>query len=178
MGTLYKTLVRARRLRVHNLPLTARGTGILGCMTPSRVRLIYTILGTAFAVLGALALLNVASAMRVGGVLLWGALAYSLMDLLVAYGLFNRERWVPHVFLLNLIGLAVLFGADLFFRDSGAVDLPFYALSLGINALLAAFLYKTSGGRGKIELLQDKAGMAFVLLWAIMFCYTVAGNFS
>ena len=145
-------------------------------MTPSRVSLAYIVLGTAFAVLGVLILLNVAAAMRVGGVVLWGSVAYALMDLLVAYGLFNRERWVPHAFLLNLIGLAVMFATATLFVEGGA-NMIFYSFAVGINALLAAFLYKTRV-RGKAGLFVDRAGVAFVLLWALMFCYTVAGNFS
>jgi hypothetical protein len=145
-------------------------------MTPSRVNLAYIVLGTAFVVLGALTLLNVAAAMRVGGVLLWSGLAYALMDLLVAYGLFNRERWVPHAFLLNLIGLAVMFAATTLFAEANA-NIAFYSLAVGVNALLAAFLYKTRV-RGRAGLFSDKAGVAFVLLWALMFCYAVAGNFS
>jgi hypothetical protein len=145
-------------------------------MTPSRVRLAYIVLGSAFAALGALVLLNVASAWRVGGVFLWSASLYALMDFLVAYGLFNRERWVPHAFLLNLIGLAIMFGTTLLFTNAPA-NIAFYGTAIGINALLAAFLYKTAP-RSKGEIFRNKAGMAFVALWAVMFCYSIAGNLS
>jgi hypothetical protein len=162
---------------VHNRPLTSGERVILNeRMTHSQVRLAYVALGSAFAALGALVLLNVASAWRVGEVFLWGASMYALMDFLVAYGLFNRERWVPHAFLLNLIGLAIMFGASILFTE-GAANLTFYGVALGINALLAAFLYRTAS-RGRGDLLGEKAGMAFVALWAVMFCYSIAGNLS
>lgn len=146
-------------------------------MRKSWLRLAYPVLATAFTVLGIMTFLNIAAAWRVGGVILWGAAAYAAMDFLIAYGLFKREWWTLHAFVLNLAGLAVLFGTNVMLYGIQATDPLFYSLALGINALLAAFLYYTCG-RVRRNTLGDGAGAVFVLLWATMFCYTVIGNLS
>lgn len=138
----------------------------------------YVVLGTAFAVLGALSFLNVAAAWQTGGVFLLGAATYGLMDLLIAYGLFTREWWVPYAFVLNLAGLAALYGTTLLLQGAAAIDPVFYTMALGVNAVLAALLYYTRVRRKKTGGIGDGAGAAFALLWAVMFCYTMVGNFS
>jgi uncharacterized membrane protein len=147
-------------------------------MKRSSWQLLYVVLGTAFAVLGALSFLNVAAAWQTGGVFLLGAASYGLMDLIIAYGLFTREWWVPYAFLLNLAGLAALYGTTLLMHGAEAVDPVFYTIALGVNAALAAFLYYTRARRKKASSLGDGAGAAFAVLWAVMFCYTIVGSFS
>jgi hypothetical protein len=144
----------------------------------SSPELIYTVLGTAFVVLGALTLLNIAAAWQVGGVILWGAAAYAGMDFLIAYGLFEREWWIPYAFALNLTGLAVMFGANVYLNGIESVNPYFYASALGLNALLAAFLYQTCAKRPRKSQLGNSAGAAFVVLWTVMFCLNAVGNFS
>lgn len=147
-------------------------------MKRSSPQLIYTILGTAFVVLGVLTLLNIAAAWQVGGVFLTGAAAYAAMDFLIAYGLFNREWWIPYAFALNLTGLAILFCSTVFVEGMGVINPLFYTLGLGLNALLAAFLYQTCARRPRKSSLGNSAGAAFVVLWALMFCLTMVGNFA
>ena len=146
-------------------------------MKRSSTHIAYLVLGTCFLVLGALTVLNVVAAWRVGGVFLLSASTYAAMNFLIAYGLFMREQWLLYAFAFNLAGIVVMLSTSILLQGMQGINPLFYTLALGINALLVGFLYYTHA-RTHRSVEGNRAGVAFILLWVAMFGYTMVGSLS
>lgn len=134
----------------------------------ARTTLVYKVLSGVFLFLGAITLLNVVAAWAMYHSVLWLALGYGVIDFLIAYGCFARERWVIAAFALNFAGLAALLGMEWYMNA-----FSFLAVVVAVAAgIIAVFAYQRRrflrhSGQWWIT------GGPFFLIWAAAFIYTV-----
>lgn len=128
---------------------------------------IYKVCALLFAVMGFVTFLNLAAVWHLEERVSWMSLGYALMDFLVAYGFFTRERWIlPTLglnFLGSLIGALILLG-----RFGGDAEMTRIFAAVVLSGGLLFFVYKTRAvlRRGVWEY---ALGGAFIILWILQF---------
>ncbi|TSC68214.1 MAG: hypothetical protein G01um101456_720 [Parcubacteria group bacterium Gr01-1014_56] len=129
------------------------------------INLAYALFGVVFSIIGILTLLTAAEGWHATGVILWGALGFILLDVSAAYGFFLRAQWLLPGFMLNALGILALW-----FLDPVSLRAN---IALGGASALLLFLYFTKNQTKKTPGWQ---GVAFVLLWGMVFFYSLFHN--
>lgn len=129
--------------------------------------LVYRVLGGVFLFLGAYTLLNAAVAWRAAGVILWPAVAYAVLDLLLGWGLWERQRWLVLALAVNLAGMAALAAVRLTLMPASIYGL----FGLALDAFLFWYVYATRKTLGR----NGHAWVAplFYLVWIIITGYNI-----
>ena len=130
---------------------------------------VYKTLSVVFALLAIFTFLKAGEQLHFVHTIAWVALGYGALNLLMAWGLWYRERWVLCAAALNLAGTALLLAVRLY---RGVDSSTMLLLAMLANGLLLWFLNST---RKKLadSAYGDTPWIVFCILWAIMFLYTI-----
>lgn len=136
--------------------------------------MIFTLLGTAFLIIGVITLLGIITGLHFGTPLGWQYWGYAVMNFLAAWGFFNLQYWLLPALLLNWLGGAALTAVKFFIHKPDTHSLTFAGISFCFAGLVFLVVYTQK----RIHLSEKRNGMwfgaAFIVTWAAIACYTIA----
>jgi len=134
---------------------------------------VFTVLGIVFLAIGALSFLTVAQGWYLSHSVLWRAGLFGLLDILIAYAFFDRQRWLEPALGLNAAGQATLLAVHAYY--STALGGQFFFAVFGTTLAIALFWYVH---RNRDMLKHTNAsyvlGGLFVCTWGVSFWYLLS----
>lgn len=129
---------------------------------------IFTFLAILFLILGVVTFLSAFLAWKLSGFIPWGSFVYVILDLLISYGLWNRQFWVLLAFFIHLIFLVV--ASIVKFLNSQYNTLTLKAIiPLIAMFLLCSFLWYSRNSLDKTRPKTILFLVLFLIFWIVPF---------
>lgn len=141
----------------------------------SKRPLLFTILGALFVITGLVTLLGIVTAWNINTPVRVEFFGYAALDFLLAYGFFSAQRWLLPALALNWLAGGALAAVKFFVHTPADASIATYAVSFLLGGLIVLAVYILPRKKFYASSRERLAGAAFVVIWAAIACYTMAG---